>query len=192
MVLYAQPGEVTLRCTYECTGFASSIQNLVNETTIDDSLAKELRERNYCFPIAASAARIQELDAKGTELWNLATRLNRRPNADEYQRTLCLLRIFAFFLLDPGHSGRIGSLNNCIRLLKVSFKCTKVCLAQREHEFCVKVLERAANYIEVISGQDLDGSAEEKQVCERLTAEYFILRTTLACSRVTLCHLCRC
>ena len=183
-------GKSHWRCTYGSTGFASSIQNLVNETTIDDSLAKELRERNYCFPIAASAARIQELDAKGTELWNLATRLNRRPNADEYQRTLCLLRVFAFFLLDPGHSGRIVSLNNCIRLLKVSFKCTRVCLAQREHEFCVKVLERAAHYVEVISGQDLDGSAEEKRICERLKAEYFVLRTTLASSHVPLRHSC--
>jgi len=162
------------------TGFASTIPNLVNETTIDDSLAKELRERNHGLPIATSAAGMQELDAKGTELWNLATRLTRTPNADHYQRTLCLLRVFAFFLLDSGHSDRVRSLNNCIRLLKVSFKCAKVCLAQREHEFCVKALERAAHYIDVIGGQDVDGTVEEKQVCERLKAEYFVLRTTLA------------
>lgn len=125
---------------------------------------------------------MQELDAKGTELWNLATRLNREPNADVYKRTLCILRVFAFFLLDSGRSDRVGSLNNFVRLLKVAFKSAKICLAQQELEFGVKVLERAAHYVDVIGEQDKSGDSEDALMCERLTAEYFILRTTLVSS----------
>lgn len=127
---------------------------------------------------------MQELDSKGTELWNLATRLNREPNADEYKRTLCLLRVFAFFLLDSGHNDRVGSLNNCVRLLKVAFKSAKICLAQQELELGVKILERAAHYVDVVDQQDKSNSSEDAPMCERLMAEYFILRTTLASSLI--------
>lgn len=167
---------------YERAGFASKVPNSTKGSTIDPSLANDLRTRIHGLPITTGSARMQELDAAGTELWNLATRLNREPNASEYKRSLCLLRVFAFFLLDSGHSDRVGSLSNRSRLLKVAFKSAKACLAQQELEFSVKILERAAHYVDMNDQHDKDIGAEDALICERLTAEYFVLRTTMASS----------
>lgn len=66
-----------------------------------------------------------------------------------------------------------------MRLLKVAFKSAKVCLALREVEFCVKVLERAACYVDAVGRGEGEVSDEEREVGERLRAEYFVVRTTL-------------
>ena len=67
---------------------------------------------------------------------------------------------------------------NCMRLMKVALKAAKVCIENKEVEGATKVLERAAEYQELLgqTADELDGEAE---LGERLCLEYFALRTTL-------------
>ncbi|KAK3064561.1 hypothetical protein LTS18_006048 [Coniosporium uncinatum] len=53
--------------------------------------------------VSFATARQADLDAKGTALWNLSTRLPRQRGVDagvEGKGVLCLLRVFAFLVLD--------------------------------------------------------------------------------------------
>jgi hypothetical protein len=142
------------------------------------------------LPVALGSARLGEFDAKGTELWNLSTRLNRSNEAYD-KKTLCLLRVFSFNLLVSAHRKQSKTSTNCVRLLKVAFKAAKFCLNAIEIERGVKVLERAATLVEELNGEFSELAREDEPVRERLVAEYYVLRTTLVHSNAllsTFCH----
>jgi hypothetical protein len=132
------------------------------------------------LPIALNSARLAEFDAKGTELWNLSTRLNRSSETHD-KRHLCLLRVFAFNLLDSAHRKQRKTKVNCVRLLKVAFKAAKFCLDGDEVELGVKILERAAAYVVELNSEESQFTPEDEPVRGRLEAEYYVLRTTLVC-----------
>jgi hypothetical protein len=135
----------------------------------------------------APAAQLWELNSKGTELWNLSTRLSRSSEALD-KRVLYLLRVFSFGLLDSAHLGRSISGANCVRLLKVAIKAAKLCLTGDALEHGVKVLERVASYLEELEKGGDKLSTEDGATREMLKAEYFVLRTTLVSSMI-LVHL---
>jgi len=130
-----------------------------------------------------------ELEDRGTELWNLATSLRRDQNVEaNWKNALCLLRIFAFFLIDSSYSDRVHSLDKCVRLLKIAFKSAEDCFDQQDLGFAVKVLGRAARYVEIISNEITNVSPDDVPVCERLKAEYFFQRITLVSRTALLCQ----
>jgi hypothetical protein len=96
-------------------------------------------------------------------------------------RALCLLRAFAVLLLDSaagqGLKGR--QRKSCVRLLKVALKAAKVCIEGKELSIATKVLERAAEYQDILSKEDDGASAEVRELVNRLRIEYFAVRTTL-------------
>jgi hypothetical protein len=121
---------------------------------------------------------VGEFNSKGTDLWNLSTRLGRSTDAPQ-KRLLCLLRVFAFGLLDCAHLRRSNHSANCVRLLNVAFKTAKVCLALDALDHGLKVLERVAAYLDEFDKIEEELSPEAGSLREKLKAKYFILRTTL-------------
>ncbi|KAF2432077.1 SPO22-domain-containing protein [Tothia fuscella] len=161
--------------------FATRIaERVASETAQNASFIKsDLQDHIKLLPIVVPTARFKDFETQGTDLWNLSTRLSRSDNAPN-KTVLCLLRVFAFSLLDSAHKKGGKTSANCVRLLKVAFKAAKACLGCGEVEQGVKVLERATEYLDELCGEDVYLSGEEGKVRDRLEGEYYVLRTTLA------------
>jgi hypothetical protein len=160
------------------SGFANSVADRITKGSANTLLTSDLLSHILTLPITLASARLSEFDTKGAEIWNLSTRLNRSSEVYD-KKTLCLLRVFAFNLLDSAHHRQSKTSANCVRLLRVAFKAAKFCLVAGEVELSVKVLERAAAHVEELSNEDNQFGPEDEPVRARLTAEYYVLRTTL-------------
>jgi hypothetical protein len=165
------------------TDFANSIPDRINGNASDRSLVVDLQDHVQTLPLQAPTARVGEFNSKGTELWNISTRLSRGNDAPQ-KRLICLLRVFAFGLLDCAHLRRSISSANCVRLLKVAFKAAKFCFTSDALDHGLKVLERVAAYLEEFDKVEKELSPEDAAVREKLKAEYFILRMTLVSNTV--------
>ena len=181
------------------TVFASNLENRFTSPASDTSLLEELQVHIRALPLAASstvAAKQDDLDRIGTELWNLSTRLRRdeQPNGktkDEIgqkRKALSFLRVFSFLLLDSaaGQTKKGRERKNCVRLMKVALKTARVCIDTNEYNGATKVLERAADYQEALIVETGMERSEEAALRERLRVEYFALRTTLVSKRTLL------
>ncbi|KAF1978032.1 SPO22-domain-containing protein [Bimuria novae-zelandiae CBS 107.79] len=164
------------------------------EGSHDRALADDLQAQICSLPLSASSAltaKQNEFERLGTSLWNLATRLRRdedQPDgsvteqAARKNRALGLLRVFSFLLLDSAgsQSTKGQKRKNCIRLMKIALKAAKWCIQNKKVEDATKVLERAAEYQEVLSAEGENDDGAESELGERLRVEYFALRTALA------------
>ncbi|KAF8454550.1 meiosis protein SPO22/ZIP4 like-domain-containing protein [Terfezia claveryi] len=143
-----------------------------------------------------------DMDHLGVKLWNLATQLLKSGDTPDNvedtsdQRMILNVRIIAFLLLDcaeqssrrsrqseaiqsrrgKGHTNRIG----LIRLLKVALKAGKECTDQKQLQWALKIMEKAARYHEDLSKLDESQSNEWKVIFHRLEGEYYLLRMTIA------------
>ncbi|KAF2258604.1 SPO22-domain-containing protein [Lojkania enalia] len=176
--------------------FATSLTDRFNSSTRDTALVEDLQVhiRGLPFPSSSAiSAKQDELDRIGTELWNLSTRLRRddtEPNSKNKDATkrmntmLCLLRVFAFMLLDMADSqaNKGRERKTCVRLMRVALKAARVCVENNELSNATKVLERAAGYEDALSkGKEPIGEKnEEANIEQRLRVEYFAVRTALA------------
>jgi hypothetical protein len=158
--------------------FANSIPDRISGPTTDRSLNAALQEHVQTLPLQAPSTRVGEFNSRGTDLWNLSTRLSRGKNVPE-KRLLCLLRVFAFGLLDCAQLRRSISSAKCVRLLKVAFKAAKFCITSDAYDHALKVLERVAAYLEDFDKVEEELSTEDATLREKLKAEYYILRTIL-------------
>jgi hypothetical protein len=184
------------------TAFGSTLTKRF-EKDYDTSLISDLQTQIRGLPLLPSSsltARQDELDGLGTELWNLSTRLRRdepttdgkaRDDVEEKTRALCLLRAFSFLVLDTAAAHAKGRpRKSCIRLIKVALKAAQVCIASKELSHATKILERAAEYEELLTKEGDAATDNEGEIARRLRMEYFAVRTTLV-SEVTshpLCH----
>lgn len=191
-VLCESPGPLPCRDINSLTAaFASRLPDRLKPSN-DPLLQNDLRSRISELPLPHSApvaAKQEELDRIGTELWNLSTTLRRKLDPSSVQghdetaqrkRTLCLLRVFAFLLLDTagGHTEK-RERKHCLRLFRVALKAARVSIEEQELESATKVLERAADYQEVL-GKDAQSVSEEEGVeCVGMSMEYFGLRMAL-------------
>jgi hypothetical protein len=178
------------------TAFGSTLTKRF-EKDYDTSLISDLQTQIRGLPLLPSSsltARQDELDGLGTELWNLSTRLRRdepttdgkaRDDVEEKTRALCLLRAFSFLVLDTATAHATGRpRKSCIRLIKVALKAAQVCIASKELSHATKILERAAEYEELLTKEGDAATDNEGEIARRLRMEYFAVRTTLV-SEVT-------
>jgi len=176
---------------YRYTAFATTLGQRI-EAGRDTTLPDELQVQIRVLPFQASSvvsAKQEELDRLGTELWNSATRLRRDETGTNGQssdaitrknQTIPLLRAFSFLLLDSagGQGAKGRQRKNCIRLIKVALKAARICIECNELSIATKVLERAAEYQDVLS-QEIEGDQRERELVDGLRAQYFAVRTTL-------------
>jgi hypothetical protein len=174
------------------TAFGSNLHRRI-ENGRDLSLVDELQAQIRGLPLLPSptltAAKQQELDKLGTELWNFSTRLprdepavvgNAKEESGRKNRALCLLRTFAFFVLDSAATHAKGrTQKSYIRLMKVALKAARVCIDRKELLHATKVLERAAEYQAVLRTETDCADGDEAQVAPRLRMEYFAVRILL-------------
>ncbi|KAF1989013.1 SPO22-domain-containing protein [Aulographum hederae CBS 113979] len=181
--------------------FVDAVPNRVSSDKPDPSLTPELLAHIKSLPLplpstSTSLSIAKELDEKGTALWNHVTRLRRKDDALGDKRTLSLLRVFAFLVLDCGQQQQSShkrkddatsakakalmkvSASNGVRLLKVGLKAATACLDIGELESCTRALERAAVWQDVLDKSE--GNGRDEDVKGRLCSEYFVLRTALA------------
>ncbi|KAF1835983.1 SPO22-domain-containing protein [Decorospora gaudefroyi] len=173
--------------------FASTLTKRL-EAGCDTTLADDLHTQIRGLPLQASSAvtaKRDELEKLGTDLWNLCTRLRRgqsdregasKEAATRRLPTLPLLRAFAFLLLDTaGGQGTNGrQRKSCIRLIKVALKAARVSIESNQLSTATKVLERAAEYQQVLSSGGEGEDGEETKLADGLRVEYYAMRTMLA------------
>jgi hypothetical protein len=173
------------------TAFGSSLSKRFDNKH-DTSLISDLQTQIRGLPLLPSStltAKQEELDTLGTKLWNLSTRLRRgepftddtsKEDANHKTRALCLLRTFSFLLLASSAVQAKGlPWKSCIRLMRVALKAAQVCMENSELSNATKILERAAEYQDILS-KETDGSGvDEGEAAHHLRIEYFALRTTL-------------
>ncbi|KAH7122269.1 meiosis protein SPO22/ZIP4 like-domain-containing protein [Dendryphion nanum] len=152
----------------------------------DERLIFDLQTHINGLPLKFSdsvlAPRQEELDRIGTELWNLSTRLrydNAQPNE---MQALCLLRAFSFSILDTASGEAIytGGSKHCIRLMKVALKAARVCIDNDELVSATKVLERAADYQQILEKEKVDERRDISASRDDISVNYFGLRVMLA------------
>ncbi|KAL7773732.1 hypothetical protein CFE70_003699 [Pyrenophora teres f. teres 0-1] len=173
--------------------FAASLTKRI-ESGRDSTLLDDLQNHIRGLPLLASpvvAAKQDELDRLGTELWNQATRLRRNHFVVDEQpkdamsfesRGTPFLRAFSFFLLATagGHGTKGPQRTSCVRLIKVALKAARVCIEANELQIATKVLECAAEYQAILSKETEGEHREEVELVEGLRAQYFAMRMTLA------------
>ena len=109
---------------------------------------------------------------------------------------LLLARVYAFLMLDCAHVAGKSTGGNLARTMKIGLKAGKNCdgtlpnntcvqvphadtpVDAKEYLLAIKVLSRVSAY-EGLLQKITDMSLEERQACERLVAEYYILRTSV-------------
>ncbi|KAI5375420.1 hypothetical protein J4E82_005842 [Alternaria postmessia] len=175
--------------------FASTLSERIETGNNDATLISELQTQMRGLPLQASStltAKQDELDKLGTELWNQATRLRRKDESDIDAKSedatahkfhiLPFLRAYAFMLLDSagGRGPKGRQRKNCIRLIKVALKTARVCIEGNELGIATKVLERAADYEDVLGKRDEGGDERDGELADGFRAQYFAVRTTLA------------
>lgn len=140
---------------------------------------------------------------RGTDIWNLSTRLDRTTweasndvaqAATATTRVYGLFRVFAFLLLHCAHRGKRKANNldhkhELLRLLRIANKTVKACLKTSQLDLCTTVCERAADIDDEISkllqdtiaGLDEDQPRTTNDTTEygRLQLEYCALRIAL-------------
>lgn len=165
--------------------FAKALPDRIESSPSSAILSNELSTHIEALPLTSAAASDKkvELDRVGTDLWNLSTHLRRDERSSSGQLP-CLLRVFAFLLLDSIQPGVRCGAHNCVRLLKVALKTAKACLDTAQLELCAKSLERAARYEEELSKPAANEGPVEGLSYKKLRAEYYILRTALVGSRL--------
>lgn len=177
--------------------FASGLSSRFSKPP-EPTLLADLRKNILHLPLQTSpalTAKRAELDRLGTELWNLSTRLRRDDAANiegnaqtENIKTgdktrAYLLRAYAFLLLDSAGSQKVQGRErkSCIRLMKVALKAAKACILGKDLESATRVLERAATYEEILTGQSHSrrSDGDDADIAKRLQLEYFSVRSAL-------------
>ncbi|KAF2403591.1 SPO22-domain-containing protein [Trichodelitschia bisporula] len=165
--------------------FATSLVSALEASLFPQALAPKIRKTILTIPTGRPLPRVHDLDTKGTALWNLSTRQQRSVTSDSSaveKECICLIRVFAFCLLDCAAQGRTGGGNPpaFVRLLRVGSKAAKACIEQGDLEMAVRVLERTASWNEKLEARSSDLSPEDAAVVTGLRGRYWMLRTVLA------------
>lgn len=138
-------------------------------------------------------------------MWNQSIRLGRSGALEgEYRKhssdldarviaVRCLLRCFAFLLLDYSYQTKRdldhrADLDNLTRLFRLANKASKSCIDGEQYDLCTITLQKAVDY-DTRLGEDLekhnndehaDGvEKEDEKLYAQLHAEYLGLRITL-------------
>lgn len=165
-------------------------------------LLESIQKQIIIFPNnlgVSTTPRCEEIDGKGTTLWNLCTRLRRNYDLDKPQDVpliLLLTRVFAFLLLDCALENGKGATANLVRLMKVGIKAAKNCIGmciggcvlrplayvgidRKQPDLSLKVLEKLGKYELLLLKSDGEDRSEDAEDHQRLIAEYYVLRTAL-------------
>ncbi|GKT44533.1 uncharacterized protein ColSpa_04714 [Colletotrichum spaethianum] len=183
--------------------FTTFSQNLLkrlpsaNDPLAIDALLAELKphlETIINFH-TASRARTQrgELDKKGTELWNVCTRLRRNDVAGvppTKKKLLLRSRVYAFFMISVARgavSGAKPQMADAVHLTKLMLKAGRMCIdddsittSTGTMKLVNAIFSKGAGYVTALGElQKTMLRPDDLIECKRLDTEYYILRTAL-------------
>ncbi|RKF74152.1 Sporulation-specific protein 22 [Golovinomyces cichoracearum] len=148
------------------------------------SLKSEIRDFLFSFPNNfPPSSHVQEIESYGTKIWNLCTRLRRdieSDSSDEIHEILLLTRILAFLMLDCAHQCGKATSENLPRLMRTGVKSCKSCIEYKNSELALKVLGKVSSYQVLLKNFETDITKDDRDICEKLLAEYYVLRTAVA------------
>ncbi|PGH12790.1 hypothetical protein AJ79_04014 [Helicocarpus griseus UAMH5409] len=140
--------------------------------TLDREIQNILRIQPDC-----SSADGALLDAMGTKLWNMCTRLIR--GSSERGNTLVVLHSGLIRLHVEKHANYKDTYDDNIRLLKVALTTARGCLDVDQLDNCLLVLGKAAAREETLSKRNQSCVTDDKMV-SKYSTEYYILRMILS------------
>ncbi|SLM35896.1 Tetratricopeptide-like helical domain [Lasallia pustulata] len=161
--------------------FAASLLSDLRTRNTPSALTTDLCSYLDDIPAGRSAvvaSKFHDLDRHGTELWNLSAQLRRDGSATA--ELICLVRVFAYLLLDCAQGSAGGTLRNALRVFKVALRTTKHCLEHGQLNLAERVVEKAAAYEESLIRSSNENSLGDKTVLVGLSREYFIVRIAVA------------
>ncbi|WQF82317.1 Putative meiosis specific protein Spo22/ZIP4/TEX11 [Colletotrichum destructivum] len=169
-----------------------------NDPPAIDSLLAELKPQLEAIANFHTISRAKShragLDRKGTELWNLCTRL-RREDVDGVpparRKLLLQSRIFAFFMIAIARHGSTGAalqVADVVHLTRLMLKAGKMCLddesirtSTNTMKLANAIFSKGAGYVADLGElQNTMLGPDDLIECKRLESEYYILRTALA------------
>lgn len=156
------------------------------DTTIEGELQSNINTLRASGCLSSTSCG-EELDCRGTELWNLSTRHSRQPHHTP-DVTLCLLRVFAFCLLHSHQNASERRVSNNVRIFKVANKAAKSCLDAGQVGLGQRVLESAAVCEEVLLSASTKADEDLRALLQRLRAEYLTLKIALVYSLSIACR----
>ncbi|POS85724.1 hypothetical protein EPUL_000909 [Erysiphe pulchra] len=160
------------------SGFESNLSTTFNSKN-SSTLAKNLKNYLNAFPNKFSSSIYhEEIERRGIALWNLCIRLRRENDSEssnDAHGILLLARVFAFFLLDCAHQCSKATSKSLPRLIRAGVKTEK-----KNSEMALKVLSKVSGYQELMKNSGAELSKDDRDVCEKLLVEYYILRTAIA------------
>jgi hypothetical protein len=119
--------------------FADEVLALLSTTggpKITTDLIDRLEQQLRSFPSnlgTIAAKKYGPLDGKGTELWNMCTRLKRHTEFPKEQNNaivVVMIRVYAFLMLEGAHTSGKGTFANLMRVMRLSLKTAKNCLGR--------------------------------------------------------------
>ncbi|CCF34294.1 hypothetical protein CH063_06320, partial [Colletotrichum higginsianum] len=163
-----------------------------------DSLLAELKPQLQAIANFTTISRAKShragLDRKGTELWNLCTRL-RREDVDGVpparRKLLLQSRVFSFFMIAVARNSSPGAkpqIADVVHLTRLMLKAGKMCIDDESIRTSTNTLKLANAIFSKGAGYVADLGELQKTMlgpddlieCKRLDSEYYILRTALA------------
>lgn len=145
--------------------------------------------------LTPSPSKASDLDAIGTELWNITTCILRDAEEsgpvapikrDTPTRATVLLRTFAFYLLDAAYHAsqrRTKDAEQRLRNFKLALKTCRYCLDNDELELAMRVLERCSDHASAVDDASPlvrlteDGAeTEQRAKLRELAVEFYLLR----------------
>ncbi|RKF63583.1 Sporulation-specific protein 22 [Erysiphe neolycopersici] len=163
--------------------FESNLPTTFNSEN-SSSFAENLRNYLNTFPNKfSSSTYYEEIERRGIAIWNLCIRLRREidsESSNDAHEILLLARVFAFFLLDCAHQCSKVTSKNLPRLMRAGVKTCKSCMEEKNSDMALKVLGKISGYQELIKNFGAEFTKDDRDVCEKLLVEYYILRTAVA------------
>ncbi|KAB8339033.1 hypothetical protein FH972_021969 [Carpinus fangiana] len=166
--------------------FAASIPARLSSRSEDTTLPLDLERHASTLRHDPNAFRdhsVDDLDRHGTTIWNSCVRLKRdNPNIDKHLH--CLLRIFAFMLLDHRQRPIKCTPDENFRLLRISNKVSRSLLEENQFlgpsDLGAWVFERAADYDSALYKQRDNMDDDEVQSYNKLKLEHRLQRIMLS------------
>ncbi|KAK6345570.1 hypothetical protein TWF718_007480 [Orbilia javanica] len=122
------------------------------------------------------------LDSRGTELWNMTTKLLRseKPSDIENKNTHLKLRHLAYLTLDCAQRTCGRATQGSLRLVKIAVKAGKTDLDHNDVSLAESVLGNAAKYIDDLSKNTTPLTVDEERERINLECEFLVQRIELS------------
>ncbi|KAI1330714.1 SPO22-domain-containing protein [Xylariaceae sp. FL0255] len=158
-------------------GSAESLRNL------NDELENEINNLKLSNHPAKTSQQHKQLNTAGLNLWNWCVKQKRNDEQDsppDCARLFTLARVLSFLMLASARTNRDNTGAPLFRLENLAIKTAKSCIENKEYDFALLALQKAAAYNGELQAMQGFLSEEDINACHQLEIQYSSLRIVLA------------